>query len=189
MKTYAVGGCVRDDCSAARDRPYWVVVGATPRRDGCPSGFARSAPISLVFPASRDARGYAARAHRAQDGPPGNKGFVFHASPNVTLEEDCAGATSPSTAIARAETARSSTPRGREDLRLGVLRHVGEAFAEDPVPASCAWPASPARFGFAWTGNDGAHARDGSFRQADHLVPERVWQEIARGLQSRGRHA
>ena len=71
---------------------------------------------------------------------------------------------------------------GEKDLREGVLRHVSEAFAEDPVRILRV-ARFAARFGFRIAhGNHGADARMVDFGEADALVAERVWQEFARGL-------
>jgi tRNA nucleotidyltransferase (CCA-adding enzyme) len=183
MKIYAVGGSVRDELlgrpGADRD---WVVVGATPA-DMTALGFRAVGSDFPVFLHPETHEEYAlARTERKT--APGYKGFVFHASPDVTLEEDLRRRDLTINAIARDEDGTLVDPHGGAgDLRLGILRHVSEAFAEDPVRILRV-ARFAARFGFAVAPETLALMR-GMVRagEADHLVPERVWQEIARGLQ------
>lgn len=187
MKIYRVGGSVRDELLGlpVQDRD-WVVVGATPdamRQQGFrPVG--RDFPVFL-HPETHEEYALARTERKAG---PGYRGFVVQASPEVTLEEDLARR--DLTINAMAVPAGGSAPGdlidphgGLADLRAGVLRHVSGAFVEDPVRIL-----RLARF----------MARFASFRMApdtldlmrqmvragevDALVPERVWQELARGL-------
>ncbi len=183
MKTYAVGGCVRDELLGrpVTDRD-WVVVGATPAEMAA-LGFR---PVGADFPVFLHPETHEeyALARTERKTAPGYKGFVFHASPDVTLEEDLRRRDLTINAIARAEDGTLIDPHGgREDLRLGVLRHVGKAFAEDPVRILRV-ARFAARFGFAVAPETMELMRAMVLSgEADHLVPERVWQEIARGLQ------
>jgi tRNA nucleotidyltransferase (CCA-adding enzyme) len=113
----------------------------------------------------------------------GYKGFTVYAAPDVTLEDDLKRRDLTINAIARDEAGRLLDPFGGEkDLREGVLRHVGEAFEEDPVRILRV-ARFAARFGFRIADETMAlmQAMVAS-GEADHLVPERVWQEFARGL-------
>jgi tRNA nucleotidyltransferase (CCA-adding enzyme) len=113
----------------------------------------------------------------------GYKGFTVYASPEVTLEEDLRRRDLTINAMAKAEDGPLIDPfGGKKDLEAGVLRHVSEAFAEDPVRI-LRLARFAARFGFA------VHPptldlmrRMVDSGEADYLVPERVWQEFARGL-------
>jgi tRNA nucleotidyltransferase (CCA-adding enzyme) len=114
---------------------------------------------------------------------PGYKGFSFHAAPDVTLEQDLARRDLTINAMARDERGALIDPhRGEHDLRAGVLRHVSPAFAEDPVRILRV-ARFAARFGFAVAPETMALMRRMvEAGEADALVPERVWQELARGL-------
>ncbi len=183
MKTYCVGGAVRDELLGleVQDRD-WVVVGATPEamlaRGFRPVG--KDFPVFL-HPVTHEEY---ALARTERKTAPGYKGFVFHADAGVTLEEDLARRDLTINAIARAEDGQLIDPYGgQRDLAAKVLRHVSSAFAEDPVRIL-----RVARFA----------ARFGDFviapetvdlmrtmvanGEVDALVPERVWQELARGL-------
>lgn len=186
MKVYAVGGSVRDELlghpGADRD---WVVVGATPDEMAA-RGFRAVGADFPVFLHPETHEEYAlARTERKT--APGYKGFVFHASPDVSLEEDLRRRDLTINAIARDADGTLVDPFGGvEDLRRGLLRHVSGAFAEDPVRILRV-ARFAARFGFAVAPETMRLMRamvDAG--EADHLVPERVWQEIARGLQEPG---
>ncbi|MCM2329139.1 MAG: multifunctional CCA tRNA nucleotidyl transferase/2'3'-cyclic phosphodiesterase/2'nucleotidase/phosphatase [Lysobacter sp.] len=183
MKVYAVGGSVRDELLGhpVTDRD-WVVVGATPAEMAA-RGFRAVGADFPVFLHPGTHEEYAlARTERKT--APGYRGFVFHASPEVTLEEDLRRRDLTINAIARGEDGVLVDPHGGvEDLRRGILRHVSEAFVEDPVRILRV-ARFAARFGFEVAPETLALMRrmvDSG--EADHLVPERVWQEIARGLQ------
>jgi tRNA nucleotidyltransferase (CCA-adding enzyme) len=113
----------------------------------------------------------------------GYHGFEFHAAPDVTLEQDLARRDLTINAIAQDAEGRIIDPHhGVDDLKAGLLRHVSPAFAEDPVRILRV-ARFAARYGFRIAPETmklmRAMADNG---EADALVPERVWQEIARGL-------
>jgi len=113
----------------------------------------------------------------------GYKGFTIHAAPDVTLEDDLRRRDLTINAMAKAPDGALIDPfNGRRDLEQGVLRHVSEAFAEDPVRILRV-ARFAARFGFRVADETLAlmrkMVRSG---EADYLVPERVWQEFERGL-------
>jgi tRNA nucleotidyltransferase (CCA-adding enzyme) len=182
MKTYVVGGAVRDELLglAVQDRDY-VVVGADPS-EMLRRGFR---PVGADFPVflhPETHEEYALARTERKTGP-GYKGFSFHAAPDVTLEDDLKRRDLTINAMARSEDGMLVDPfGGASDLRAGILRHVGEAFAEDPVRILRV-ARFAARFGFAVAPETMAlmerMVRSG---EADALVPERVWQELARGL-------
>jgi len=183
MKVYQVGGAVRDRLmGVAHGDRDWVVVGATPEQllalGYTPVG--RDFPVFL-HPATREEY---ALARTERKSARGYHGFVVHADPSVTLEDDLRRRDLTVNAIALDEQGRLIDPfDGEADLRAGVLRHVSEAFAEDPVRIL-----RLARFAARWPQFRVAPetvalcVRMVTAGEADALVPERVWQELARGL-------
>ena len=183
MKIYTVGGAVRDELLGLPvvDRDY-VVVGATPAQLVA-RGFR---PVGKDFPVFLHPQTQAeyALARTERKTAPGYHGFVFHADPQVTLEEDLARRDLTINAIARAEDGTLVDPfGGRRDLEARILRHVSPAFAEDPVRIL-----RVARFAARFTEFTLAPETLALMRamvdqgEADHLVAERVWQELAKGL-------
>jgi tRNA nucleotidyltransferase (CCA-adding enzyme) len=182
VKTYSVGGSVRDELLglAVQDRDH-VVVGADPAQM-LERGFR---PVGADFPVFLHPETHEeyALARTERKTAPGYRGFVFHADPSVTLEDDLRRRDLTINAMARGEDGKLVDPHGGErDLRAGVLRHVSEAFAEDPVRILRV-ARFAARFGFAIAPETLAlMKRMVESGEADALVPERVWQEISRGL-------
>lgn len=183
MKTYIVGGAVRDRLLGlpVADRDH-VVVGATPDAMVAlgyqPVG--KDFPVFL-HPATHEE--YALARTERKSGL-GYKGFTVYAAPEVTLEEDLRRRDLTINAIAEDETGVLVDPYGgQRDLAARVFRHVSEAFAEDPVRIL-----RVARFAARFTDFVVAPETNELMRQmvdggeVDALVPERVWQEIARGL-------
>jgi tRNA nucleotidyltransferase (CCA-adding enzyme) len=182
VKCYVVGGAVRDELlgreAAERD---WVVVGATPEAMA-EKGFT---PVGKDFPVFLHPvthEEYALARTERKSGR-GYKGFTVFASPEVTLEEDLRRRDLTINAIARDEHGALIDPFGGEkDLKAGVLRHVSEAFAEDPVRILRV-ARFAARYAFRVADETAAlMKRMVDSGEADHLVPERVWQEFSRGL-------
>jgi tRNA nucleotidyltransferase (CCA-adding enzyme) len=183
MKTYLVGGAVRDALLGlpVQDRD-WVVVGATPE-DMVRAGFRAVGQDFPVFLHPQTQEEYAlARTERKVSA--GYKGFVFHADPQVTLEQDLARRDLTINAMAQDESGAVVDPYGgRQDLAAKVLRHVSAAFVEDPVRILrvARFAARFADFTLAAETLD--LMRDMvAAGEVDALVPERVWQELARGL-------
>jgi tRNA nucleotidyltransferase (CCA-adding enzyme) len=182
VRIYRVGGSVRDELLG---RPVndtdFVVVGATPEimlaSEFLPVG--KDFPVFL-HPETRDE--YAlARTERKQGR--GYRGFQFFATPDVTLEEDLRRRDLTINAMARAPDGRLIDPYGGEaDLHAGVLRHVSSAFAEDPLRVLRV-ARFAARFAFRIADETlalmRAIVRGG---ELETLAPERVWQELSRGL-------
>ena len=182
MKTYVVGGAVRDALLglAVQDRDH-VVVGADPA-EMARLGFR---PVGADFPVflhPETHEEYALARTERKTGP-GYKGFAFHAAPDVTLEDDLRRRDLTINAMARSEDGTLIDPHGGgRDLKAGLLRHVSEAFAEDPVRILRV-ARFAARLGFAVAPETLAlMTRMVESGEADALVPERVWQELARGL-------
>lgn len=182
MKAYVVGGAVRDELLGlpVADRD-WVVVGATPE-EMTAQGYQ---PVGRDFPVFLHPRTHEeyALARTERKSGRGYHGFTIHASPEVTLEEDLRRRDLTINAMARDESGALVDPFGGEkDLRAGVLRHVSEAFAEDPVRILRV-ARFAARFGFRIADETLVLLRRMvESGEADHLVAERVWQEFGRGL-------
>lgn len=183
MKAFVVGGAVRDALLGlpVKDRD-WVVVGETPEAM-LARGFRPVGKDFPVFLHPKTNEEYALARTERKSGP-GYTGFICHASPDVSLEDDLLRRDLTINAIARDEEGRLTDPHGGvADIEARIFRHVSPAFAEDPVRIL-----RIARFA----------ARFEAFRiapetlalmqqmvaagEVDHLVPERVWQELARGL-------
>jgi tRNA nucleotidyltransferase (CCA-adding enzyme) len=195
MKTYMVGGAVRDHLlglpTVDRD---WVVVGATPAQM-LAQGFIAVGRDFPVFLHPHTHEEYAlARTERKT--APGYTGFAVHADPSVTLEEDLGRrdlTVNSIAAIAHPISGKDAFEpqfhtlidphNGQKDLRDKVLRHVTDAFREDPVRIL-----RLARFAARFTDFSVAPETMTLMREmvdageVDALVPERVWQELSRGL-------
>ncbi|MDC8760429.1 multifunctional CCA addition/repair protein [Janthinobacterium fluminis] len=183
MRIYMVGGAVRDELLGlpVQDHDY-VVVGATPD-DMLRQGFR---PVGKDFPVflHPDTQEEYALARTERKSAPGYRGFVFHTAPDVTLEQDLVRRDLTINAIAKAGDGTLSDPFGGvADLRKRVFRHVSDAFLEDPVRIL-----RLARFAARFADFTVAPETLALMRrmvaagEVDALVPERVWQELARGL-------
>ena len=186
MKTYLVGGCVRDQLLG---RPIidkdWVVVGATPSQM-LQQGFLQVGKDFPVFLHPQTKEEYALARTERKSGP-GYYGFECNFDPNVTLEEDLQRRDLTINAMAIDENGTIIDPfGGQRDLKNKTLRHVSIAFMEDPVRIL-----RIARFAarFAHLGFTIAPETMRLMEQMvdngeiDALVPERVWQEMCRALQ------
>jgi tRNA nucleotidyltransferase (CCA-adding enzyme) len=185
VKIYRVGGSVRDELLGREvtDRD-WVVVGAQPD-DMLALGYrpvGRDFPVFL-HPSTGEEYAMARTERKAGRG---YRGFVFHTSPQVTLEEDLRRRDLTINAMARAPDGTLIDPfGGAADLAARVLRHVSPAFAEDPLRVLRV-ARFAARFGFAVAPQTEALMRALSAGgELATLSPERVWQELARGLMER----
>jgi tRNA nucleotidyltransferase (CCA-adding enzyme) len=186
MQLFIVGGAVRDrllgEPTSDRD---WVAVGATPEQllalGYKPVG--KDFPVFLHPTTGEEV----ALARTERKSGRGYHGFTFHAAPEVTLEQDLARRDLTINAMAETPDGALVDPfGGRRDLESGVLRHVSPAFAEDPVRLL-----RLARFAARWPRFTVAPETAALLAQlvqageVDALVPERVWQELARGLMAR----
>jgi tRNA nucleotidyltransferase (CCA-adding enzyme) len=193
MSVFVVGGAVRDALMGlpVNDRD-WVVVGSTPEAMTA-QGYV---PVGKDFPVflHPQTREEYALARTERKTARGYKGFAVQAAPDVTLEEDLARRDLTVNAMAVPEALAHAVPgawagqivdpyNGQRDLQVKVLRHVTEAFAEDPVRIL-----RLARFAARFADFTVADETMALMRQmvdggeVDHLVPERVWQELAKGL-------
>lgn len=183
MNIYCVGGAIRDELLGLpiQDRDY-VVVGATPEAM-LKLGYR---PVGKDFPVFLHPKTHEeyALARTERKTAKGYKGFQVHAAPDVTLEQDLARRDLTINAIAKSSTGEIIDPfHGQRDIQAKVLRHVSAAFVEDPVRIL-----RLARF--AARLNEFTIADDTmqlmremvDAGEVDALVPERVWQELAKGL-------
>lgn len=186
MKTYVVGGAVRDRLlgEPVNDRD-WVVTGASPQ-DMLDAGYLPVGKDFPVFLHPQTHEEYALARTERKTGP-GYHGFEVYAAPDVTLEDDLVRRDLTINAIAQDEDGTLIDPHGgQRDLSARVLRHVSEAFAEDPVRIL-----RLARFAARWPQFDVAPETTALMRtmveagEVDTLVAERVWQELSRGLMER----
>ena len=183
LQAYEVGGAVRDRMLGieVHDRD-WVVVGATPEQM-LQAGFRQVGADFPVFLHPQTNEEYAlARTERKS--APGYRGFVVHADPSVTLAQDLSRRDLTINAMAMRDDGTLIDPfGGAADLRAGVLRHVSDAFVEDPVRIL-----RVARFAARYAGFRVAPETLALMRamvdagEVGALVAERVWQELARGL-------
>jgi tRNA nucleotidyltransferase (CCA-adding enzyme) len=186
MQAYVVGGAVRDALLGLPVQDHdWVVVGATPEQMVA-QGFR---PVGKDFPVFLHPETHEeyALARTERKTAPGYHGFVFHTAPDVRLEDDLIRRDLTINAMARAEDGTIVDPYGGlQDLQDHVFRHVSPAFAEDPVRIL-----RLARFAARFAEFRVADSTMALMRQmveageVDALVPERVWQEVSRGLMER----
>ncbi|WP_455222536.1 multifunctional CCA addition/repair protein [Kaarinaea lacus] len=185
MKIYLVGGAVRDKLLGLNPREKdWVVVGATPE-EMLSKGFKQVGKDFPVFLHPESHEEYAlARTERKT--APGYKGFEFHASSDVTLEQDLLRRDLTINAMAEDEAGNIIDPyNGILDLDQRILRHVSAAFSEDPVRIL-----RVARFAARFASMDFVVADETlalmrnmvDSGEADALVPERVWKELETAL-------
>ena len=183
MKIYIVGGAVRDELLGRpnADRDY-VVVGATPQAMQA-AGYRPVGKDFPVFLHPKTHEEYALARTERKSGH-GYHGFTFHAAPDVTLKEDLARRDLTINAMAKGADGELIDPYcGQRDLQAKILRHVGPAFAEDPVRIL-----RIARFAARFSDFSVAPETLALMRgmvasgEVDHLVAERVWQELAKGL-------
>nr|WP_151704139.1 hypothetical protein [Nitrincola alkalilacustris] len=185
MQIYLVGGAVRDEMLglAVKDRD-WVVVGAS-ADELLALGYR---PVGRDFPVfiRPDTGEEYALARTERKSGHGYAGFQFHASPDVTLEDDLARRDLTINAMARSAQGELIDPYGgQRDIAARKLRHVSDAFSEDPLRVL-----RVARFAarFAPLGFDVADETLELMRQIsqsgelEHLTTERVWQEFERAL-------
>lgn len=184
MQTYLVGGCVRDKLLglAVKDRD-WVVVGSTPEQM-LAQGFRSVGKDFPVFLHPTTHEEYALARTERKSGY-GYHGFEVHAAPDVTLEEDLARRDLTINAIAEDDDGNLIDPfNGKQDIKDGLLRHVSPAFIEDPVRV-LRIARFAARFGFDIADETKALIAEMiDSGELNHLVSERVWQELYKALQT-----
>lgn len=185
MQIYKVGGAVRDRLlgKTVADTD-WVVVGAT-ADEMLSQGFR---PVGADFPVflhPKTGEEYALARTERKSGP-GYGGFIFHADPEVSLEEDLIRRDLTINAIAEDAQGRLTDPyHGQEDLKARILRHVSPAFAEDPLRVL-----RVARFAARYASDGFTIAPEtmtlmqqlSESGELEALTPERSWKEISRAL-------
>ena len=183
MQIYSVGGAVRDELLGlpVKDKDF-VVVGATPQAmlDGGYKPVGKDFPVFL-HPKTHEEYALARTERKTAKG---YKGFAVHAAPDVTLEQDLSRRDFTINAIAKDSAGKLIDPfNGQADIKAKVLRHVSDAFVEDPVRILRA-----ARFSARFIDFVIAPETLNLMQQmvnngeVDALVPERVWQELSKGL-------
>ncbi len=185
METYLVGGAVRDELLGleVKDRD-WVVVGATPE-EMLKQGFKQVGADFPVFlhPGTREEYALARTERKAGRG---YHGFTVYSAPDVTLEDDLRRRDLTINAMAMSASGELVDPfNGKADIEARLLRHVSDAFAEDPlrILRTARFAARLAPMGFRVADSTMALMRQMTASgEVDHLVPERVWQEIQRAL-------
>ncbi len=188
MKTYLVGGAVRDELL---DYPHkekdWVVVGATP--DEMLSGGYQQVGKDFPVFLHPDSKEEYALARTERKTSPGYKGFDVHATPDVTLEEDLLRRDLTINALAKDESGEIIDPfNGLQDIHDKILRHVSPAFTEDPVRILrvARFAARYLHLGFIVADETMQLMKDMVANgEVDALVPERVWQEMEKALGER----
>ncbi len=188
MKTYLVGGAVRDHLL---DYPVkekdWVVIGETPE-SMIAKGFK---PVGKDFPVFLHPQTHDeyALARTERKTAPGYKGFAIYASPEVTLEEDLIRRDLTINAIAMSEDGSVIDPyHGRNDLEQRIFRHISPAFSEDPVRILrvARFAARYAHLGFKLaTETRKLMEQMVSNGETEYLVAERVWAELHKALQEK----
>jgi len=182
---FLVGGAVRDRLLNLEPHEYdWVVVGRQ-EEEMLQAGFqpvGRDFPVFL-HPETHDEY---ALARTERKTAPGYRGFTVHADPSVTLEEDLLRRDLTINAIAEDRDGNLIDPfNGEKDLRNGIFRHVSAAFSEDPVRILriARFAARFGKWGFH-IAHDTHHLMQKMVRagEVDALVPERVWQETLKAL-------
>jgi tRNA nucleotidyltransferase (CCA-adding enzyme) len=185
MQIYKVGGAVRDRLlgKTVADTD-WVVVGAT-ADEMLSQGFR---PVGADFPVflhPKTGEEYALARTERKSGT-GYGGFIFHADPEVSLEEDLIRRDLTINAIAEDAQGRLTDPyHGQEDLKARILRHVSPAFAEDPLRVL-----RVARFAARYAADGFTIAPEtmtlmqqlSASGELEALTPERSWKEISRAL-------
>ncbi|MBN1378913.1 MAG: multifunctional CCA tRNA nucleotidyl transferase/2'3'-cyclic phosphodiesterase/2'nucleotidase/phosphatase [Gammaproteobacteria bacterium] len=185
MKTYLVGGAIRDRLLGLQVHEHdWVVVGAT-QKQMLELGYRKVGNNFPVFLHPETSEEYALARTEAKTGP-GYKGFAVDFSPEITLEEDLQRRDLTINAIAEDPAGGLIDPHGgRHDLEVRLLRHVSPAFIEDPVRVL-----RVARFQARLAGLNFHIAPETmalmqqivDSGEIDNLVPERVWQELHKSL-------
>jgi len=183
MQSFIVGGAVRDELLGlpVTDRD-WVVVGSTPDAMQAAGYIAVGADFPVfLHPQTREEY---ALARTERKTAPGYRGFVVHASPDVSLEDDLQRRDLTINAMAKTADGAILDPwNGQSDLAAKVLRHVSPAFVEDPVRIL-----RLARFAARFADFRVAPETEALMRamvdagEVDALVPERAWKELSRGL-------
>lgn len=185
MEIYLVGGAVRDELLGVpvKDRD-WVVTGATPE-EMLQQGYKQVGADFPVFLHPKTREEYAlARTERKQGR--GYHGFTVYSAPDVTLEDDLLRRDLTINAMAKSEDGALVDPfHGQRDMSARLLRHVSDAFAEDPlrILRTARFAARFSPMGFRVADDTMALMKTMVANgEVTDLVPERIWQEMQRAL-------
>ena len=185
MQIYQVGGAVRDELLGleVKDRD-WVVVGSTPG-EMTALGYKAVGKDFPVFIHPDTGEEYALARTERKTGP-GYKGFAFNTSEEITLEQDLQRRDITINAIARDENGNLIDPfNGRKDLENRIIRHVSDAFVEDPLRVLRV-ARFAAQFGFLIAQETLALLKEiSAANELETLAPERVWTETEKALRTR----
>lgn len=184
MQIYQVGGAVRDELLGleVKDRD-WVVVGSTPE-EMIALGYKAVGKDFPVFLHPESGEEYALARTERKSGP-GYKGFVFNTSDDITLEQDLERRDITINAMARDASGKLIDPlNGRKDLEGKIIRHVSDAFVEDPLRVLRV-ARFAAQFDFAIAEETQSLLTEISATdELQTLTPERVWVETEKALQT-----
>ncbi len=188
MKTYRVGGCVRDRLLGwPTTDTDWVVTGAT-EDDMLAAGFKAIGRDFPVFLHPQTRQEYALARSERKTGP-GYRGFSVSFTPDTRLEDDLQRRDLTINAMAEDDQGELIDPfGGQQDVEKRLLRHVSEAFVEDPVRVLrlARFAARYHHLGFSVAPETRQLVtRMGESGELDSLVAERVWQEMSRALAER----
>ena len=182
MRIYQVGGAIRDELLGreVKDRD-WVIVGATPEQMTT-LGYRAVGKEFPVFIHPETGEEYALARTERKTGP-GYKGFVFDTSEQITLEQDLQRRDITINAIARDEDGNLIDPfNGRKDLEQKIIRHVSDAFVEDPLRVLRV-ARFAAQLDFPVAEETRALLKEiSAVNELDALTPERVWTETEKAL-------
>lgn len=188
MEIFLVGGAVRDKLLnyPIYDRD-WVVTGATPN-DMLALGYRPVGSDFPVFLHPQTQEEYALARTERKSGK-GYKGFLYHTSPDVTLEEDLYRRDLTINAMAESTSGQLIDPYGgQQDIERRILRHVSPAFVEDPlrVLRVARFAARYAHLGFHIAPETTALMTEIAISgELEYLTKERIWQELERALGER----
>jgi tRNA nucleotidyltransferase (CCA-adding enzyme) len=182
MEIYLVGGAVRDKLLGKPGKDSdWVVVGSTPQE----MEEQNFKPVGKDFPVflHPETKEEYALARTERKSGKGYKGFTFHTSADITLEEDLARRDLTINAIAEDHSGKLIDPfNGKQDIEDKILRHVSPAFVEDPLRVLRV-ARFAARFGFRIAPETMSLMKEISESgELDALVPERVWNELEQAM-------
>ena len=185
MKIYRVGGAVRDKLlDYPSDENDWVVVGSSPE-EMVELGYQPVGQDFPVFINTKSGEEYALARTERKSGH-GYQGFAFHTAPDVTLEDDLIRRDLTINAMAEDHDGSIIDPHGgQQDLANKVLRHVSDAFTEDPlrVLRVARFAARYHHLGFSIAAETLQLMTEISASgELQHLVAERVWKETDRAL-------
>ena len=185
MKVYRVGGCVRDRLLGLPVNDIdWVVTGATVAEMEA-AGYKPVGKDFPVFLHPESKQEYALARSERKTGP-GYRGFEVNSDPGITIEQDLLRRDLTINAMAEDEDGNVIDPYGgQQDIDARSLRHVSEAFVEDPVRVLrvARFAARFHRLGFKLAADTRDLIRQmGQSGELDSLVAERVWMELSRAL-------